>query len=347
MFSEFGCETLGVIYCLPYLLRTAWAGKYIIVMGWQGREFFYRGIADEFWEMGEENQWLRKYCKAFHHESRNLKRFEKSVSKFGKVVSIHDVANVFTNQKLKACVKCGGQVMSMDGQICVNCGTEYQPAGGYFDPGKARERARWIPMPSEESLNRVREFLPKNAVGIAARNRPTYGRNLPISFYEKLVVLLEDSGYRPVWFGEPASTYPCPFSRLPDFRGHSLSMDIENTLALVSGMEFTIQCYTASSRLAAMVGTPYLIVESPDQIWGVGQEGIRLNLLTKGRARKLVIKQFLDAAADPEGLLNVVDQGIEELVAGDYADLLPPGDRISRMMQWTNYERIGEFLRHE
>lgn len=84
-FSEFGCETLGALYCLPMLLR-ANPGYYTIVIGWHGREYFYRHLADEFWELKEEYQWLREYCRAFHHDSKNLDKVEKSVEEYGKVV---------------------------------------------------------------------------------------------------------------------------------------------------------------------------------------------------------------------------------------------------------------------
>jgi hypothetical protein len=41
------------------------------------------------------------------------------------------------------------------------------------------------------------------------------------------------------------------FSRLPEAR------DLELTLAIISQLQFTVQFWTASTRLAAMVGTPF------------------------------------------------------------------------------------------
>src|SRR4051812_49434545 len=88
MFSEFGCETLGALYCLPELLRNRWAGKYIIVLSWAGRDYLYKGLADEVWELSDEHQWLKQYCLAFHHVSRNLKRFEHEAAKQGTLIQI-------------------------------------------------------------------------------------------------------------------------------------------------------------------------------------------------------------------------------------------------------------------
>ena len=52
-FSEFGCETVGVLYCIPRLLRR-FPGCYVIAMGWYGREYLYRHLVDEFWELDEK-----------------------------------------------------------------------------------------------------------------------------------------------------------------------------------------------------------------------------------------------------------------------------------------------------
>jgi len=81
-FSEFGCETLGMMYCLPRLIQ-AHPGKYKIVMGWHGRSYFYRHLVDEFWEIKEQHQHLREHCRAFHHASKNLTLVEKKASKQG------------------------------------------------------------------------------------------------------------------------------------------------------------------------------------------------------------------------------------------------------------------------
>jgi hypothetical protein len=41
----------------------------------------------------------------------------------------------------------------------------------------------------------------------------------------------------------------------------------------MTNLQFTIQFWTASTRLASMMGVPWILFESPDQIAGNGQEG--------------------------------------------------------------------------
>ena len=40
-------------------------------------------LVDEFWELKEEFQWLRDYAKAFHNESKNIDRLEKTLGDQG------------------------------------------------------------------------------------------------------------------------------------------------------------------------------------------------------------------------------------------------------------------------
>ena len=65
-FSEFGCETVGVMYTIPQIILQN-SDKYIIVVGWQGRKYFYQHLVDEFWEINDEHMWLREFSRAFHH----------------------------------------------------------------------------------------------------------------------------------------------------------------------------------------------------------------------------------------------------------------------------------------
>src|SRR4051812_19571335 len=115
-FWEFGTEILGTLYCIPQLMRTKYSGKYSIAIGWYGREFLYRNLVDEFWEIKEEYQWLRKYSRAFQHHSKNLIKVEKNLSKFGKVLakcltgtsnisSADELSNIAAYPKLNNCVR--------------------------------------------------------------------------------------------------------------------------------------------------------------------------------------------------------------------------------------------------
>lgn len=349
MFSEFGCETLAVLYCIPKMLRERYQGKYVIAMGWHGREFFYRHLVDEYWELDKKHQWLRTYCRAFHHDSKNLTKFERKAKDYGNVVNIGEIAGEAVYPLLDKCPACGGKITQRKTQHCEKCRRVYGQPGFFNNLRGAKKDVCWTPEPSEEAFSRVKDFLPEKAVGITARNRKTYGRNLPVIFYERLIHLVEDCGYNPVWLGERATTHPCPYKRIPDFSSSELSDDLENTLALVSKLNFTVQLYTASSRLAAMVGTPYIIVESPDQIWGVGQEGIRLNLMSKNNKRKLIACQFLDSFNKQDELLKLIENGIEDIEKEDYSDImgLMSSKVLGKFLQNVNADRIGEFLRNE
>lgn len=317
IFSEFGCETVAAVYCLPKLLQKYFAGKYTIVMGWAGRDYFYRHLVDEFWEIPEEHMWLREYCRAFHHVSRNLRKVEKDAKKYGHVVDVSNIGNVAVFPVLTTCPNCGGSITGAVEQVCGSCRKVFPEPGLFARLPSSKSDAVWLPPPRQEKISRALELLPPRAVGVTARCRKTWGRNLEPIFYERLLVLLEDLGYHPVWLGEKVTSLPCPFERIPDFSG----FDLELTLALVSKMVFTVQFWTASSRLAAMMGTPYILFESPDQIWGVGQEGMRLNLLSRGHY-KLVICHYKNVYKDNTAGLRLVRQAVRGIERGDFEDII-------------------------
>lgn len=286
-FSEFGSELLGCLYCIPRFLQTQFLGHYVVAMGWKGRAFLYRHLVDEYWELDDEFQWLREYCRAFHHSSRNLRKVERAVNKIhGKVVD----ANAFSLMTVRDL---------------------------YKDITETKKTACWTPEPSREAYESVKKFLKPNSVGVCARNRKCYGRNLTIDFYKRLLDMLCEMGYDPVWFGERSTTHDCPYSHITNFRDSPEADDLEKTLAFVSGLRFTVQFWTASTRLAGLVGTPFIIFESPDQIYGVGHEGLRLSLCTKGK-KKLVISHFHSIHSDNESGLNLVRKAIYDIRVGNF-----------------------------
>jgi hypothetical protein len=179
-------------------------------------------------------------------------------------------------------------------------------------------------------------------VGVFARARKCYGRNLQPSFYEGLVSLLRGRGYEPVWLGERESTLACPVSDVVDFSRMDESRDLESTLAIIRQCEFTVQFWTASTRLAGLMGVPYLLFESPDQIWGAGQEGIRRNLCDFGM-RKLSINHYLNVYQDNAAGLRVVDECVGEMESGNYEDHMGLVDRsVVESMRMENARRIGD-----
>lgn len=310
-FSEFGSELIGTLYCIPQMLQTNYLGYYSIAMGWYGREYLYRHLVDEFWELDRDYQWLREYCRAFHHDSRNLKRLEKVVASYGKVIDSGPFGNLTVNTL-------------------------------YKDLARTKKNACWTPIPCDNAFASVQKYLKPNSVGVTARYRKCYGRNLNIDFYKKLLDYLEAQGYNPIWIGEPGTTYDCPYSHITNFRNSSESSDLEKTLALISKLQFTVQFWTASTRLAGLTGTPFIIFESPDQIYGLGHEGIRLNLCTRGK-KKIVISHFHNVNDNHEAGIDLVDKAIKEIKVGNWEDIigLVESQESISFLQKDNLIRIG------
>lgn len=342
-FSEFGCETLGAMYCLPRIMRD-YPDRYKIVVGWHGRKYLYQHLADEFWEMKEEHMWLREYARAFHNESENLKKIEKTLSSYGTVVPSAYMGKVATYAKCFSCGlfwSCFWMTGNFEGSSCPKCAGRdiLWPILG--DVSYWKPRAVRVPDPSPEKMSFAKKILPGRPVGVFARDRKCYGRNLQSGFYVGLVRLIRDLGLEPVWLGEKVSTMPCPVPDVFDFSKSPESRDLETTLAIVKNCEFTVQFWTASSRLAGMMGVPYLLFESPDQIWGRGQEGIRRNLCDFG-PRKLSINHYLNVYNDNRAGLDVVRDCIAQMMRGDWSDHLGMVDHdIVSMMREQNMARIG------
>ncbi|MGF2049649.1 hypothetical protein ACQUET_13250, partial [Lactococcus lactis] len=75
--------------------------------------------------------------------------------------------------------------------------------GIYNEVAAAKSSAVWPAAPSPAKVDYVKDkYLKPRSVGITARHRTCYGRNLPAQFYEKLVHYLENLGYNPIWIGE-------------------------------------------------------------------------------------------------------------------------------------------------
>lgn len=342
-FSEFGCETVGAVYCIPRITRDR-PSEYRIIVGWAGREYLYRHLADEFWEMHEDHMWLREYARAFHHESKNLANTEKSLARYGRVVSSHYLGKVAISAKCFDCrlfyctVYAGGRY---EGKHCPRCGSSNVLPSILDNVAYWKPKAVRIPDPSPERTESVARHLSGRTVGVFARARKCYGRNLQPEFYVKLVSLLRGMGYEPVWLGEKESTLACPVPDVFDFSRRDDARDLESTLAIIKRCDFTIQFWTASSRLAGLMGIPYLLFESPDQIWGSGQEGIRRNLCDFG-PRKLSINHYLNVYGDNDAGLAVVKDCINQMRQGNYEDHMGLVDKaVVESMKLNNSLRIG------
>jgi len=319
-FSEFGCESIALMYCIPRLIAKN-PGAYIIAVGWYGREYLYRHLVDEFWEIEESAMWLREYSNAFNSTSKNLKKAEKLLSQHGYVYPGVNLGMLCVGT---FCKKCQHVYASQEGQqpVCPNCKSTDHEQSLLDNLVHYRRLAVQVPRPSLKMQQVARNYLKPNPVGIFARGRTLYGRNLPSEFYVKLIERLEFQGYNPIWLGEKQSVLPCPVSHIVDFSRLPESRNLELTLAIISNLKFTVQFWTASTRFASMMGVPWILFESPDQIGGRGQEGKRIILTTDYNKKKLVISNFCDVIENQNSALDVVDRAIKEIQEDNWDDIM-------------------------
>ncbi len=337
-FAEFGCESLGLMYCLPRILQM-YPGAYVIAVGWYGRAYLYKHLVDEFWEAKEEFQWLREFTRAFHHKSKNIDRIHEALAEYGQVLQGSFMGRFAIGNTCRACKHFWQNETYV--ALCPECGSQDLDRSLFGDinywkrmavriprPGrlKQREVAKYLKEPAWKTpthpvLNRdwptnSRKFL--GHVGVFARGRKCYGRNLTPEFYVDLIAMLRDRGYEPIWLGEKQSTQPCPVDDVVDFSRMPESRDLELTLAIISQLEFTIQYWTASTRFAAMVDVPYLLFESPDQISGLGQEGYRMALTSDWDKKKLVLAHYLTVLENPKEAVALTAKAIDEMDADNW-----------------------------
>ena len=180
----------------------------------------------------------------------------------------------------------------------------------------------------------AKNYLKPNSVGIFARGRACYGRNLRPEFYVKLIDDLEKQGYSPIWLGEKQSVLPCPVDHIVDFSRLQESRNLELTLAIISQLKFTIQFWTASTRFASMMDTPWILFESPDQIVGHGQEGKRIALTTDNNKKKLILSQYHTVMENEDEAILVVNKAIDEINNDNWNDIIGLVDQpeIIKMM---------------
>jgi len=180
-FSEFGCESLGLMYCIPKM-KKEYPDAYMIAVGWYGREYLYRHLVDEFWEVKKEHQNLREYAKAFHHTSRNLAILERSLRGKGVIVPSAYLGQYAVGAR---CLECGKFYDKKKAECCPQCqNKEFDPS--IFDNmSEAKRGVVRVPIPSKEMLDRADEYIDDNTVGIFARGRKCYGRNLTPEFYKE------------------------------------------------------------------------------------------------------------------------------------------------------------------
>ena len=106
--------------------------------------------------------------------------------------------------------------------------------------------------------------------------------------------------------------------------------------AVVKKCDFSLQFYTASTRISSLLNKPFVLVESPDQIFGRGQEGFRLSLMTKKYSnKKLVVSNFVDVVDNfSEFLTMLKDTVIDFIVNKNSEDVFfRPNDMLLAQSQ--------------
>lgn len=317
-FTEFGCESIALMYCIPQIIKK-YPGCYVVCVGWYGREYLYRHLVDEFWEIQEEFQWLREYTTAFMHTSKNLEKLEIMLAESGHVYKSESMGQICLGNTCRTCKLFWGE--AGENLVCPTCKSKDIEKGLLNDVRSHKNSAVYIPRPNSKMMAEARAYLKPNPVGIFARGRICYGRNLRSEFYVKLISQLESLGYNPIWLGEKQSVLPCPVDHITDFSRLPESRNLELTLAIISQLRFTIQFWTASTRLASMMDVPWILFESPDQIVGNGQEGIRIALTTSYK-KKLVLSQYWNVMEKEDEALTLVDQAISEMDRNNWNDIV-------------------------
>lgn len=318
-FVEFGCELLIPHYLLPQICNDN-PDKKIIVLGWHGRHFLYSHLVDEFWEIKEEHMWLKDTVRAMHHHSKNIRKLEMLFSEIGYVIPSFRLGNLLMQSECSSCGKKFGSKSKKN--ICPRC-HESNISHSYFaDPISARKKYCALASISAEAKNWAAQVARPNMVGIFARNRKAYGRNLSFAFYKQLVCDLLKKGFTPIWLGEKCSVHDCPEGAI-DFSSIEEARNLENIIALVSMCSFTIQLWTASTRISFEAKCPFLLVESPDQLYGAGQEGIRLDLLDiNNLPKKIILSNYKKAVENIETFNSIIMSGIDQLLSKNYDHLI-------------------------
>lgn len=320
-FVEFGCEAFFPYYVLPNIIKENPNYK-IVFVGWCGREYFYKHLVHEYWELDESFMHLRQTARAMSYESWNLKQLETYFSRIGIVLRSDVIGN---NLIEYMCLDCGhksGYARHLKG--CPVCGSNKIRQSLLSNQSDLNKKLYPLPEIKESKLDWAKSIIPKNAVAIFARKREAYGRNLNSDFYKRLIFLLKKMGYTPVWIGEKNSSLACPDSSVLDITSLSDRNDLEKVLAIISLCEFTIQLWTASTRLSMIANTKFFLVECPDQIYGNGQEGIRLKIFNlKNTPSKLFLCNYCKFVEDYDKTFNCLEKSLNEfLIEQNYNDTI-------------------------
>jgi hypothetical protein len=314
-FVEFGCESFFPHYIVP---EVASSNKeyHIVVVGWFGREFYYKHLVDEFWELDNEFGSLRNLSRALQHNSKTLFSLEKLLETYGVVIKSDTVAKNLFKYYCFDCKKTNENTRRAN--VCQSCLSKNIRQALFYDVERFHSLYKELPEPNNSSVGFLKNKMPENAVAIFARNRKAYGRNLGSEFYIKLINLLKNMGYNPIWIGEPCSTLSCPDESIIDFTKDANIKDMEKTLSILKKCKFSIQFWTASTRLSIIAKIKYILIESPDQIYGHGQEGQRLRLFNKNKElQKLLLCNYNSFVENEDRSLMFIEKCIEDFLVNN------------------------------
>lgn len=311
-FCEFGCEALLPTYLIPRINKNFPDHKKI-ALGWHGREFFYRHLVDEFWEIDQTYMQLREKSKAFLHNSKELSAMETILSKRCAVVDGKKFGNLCVTS---TCLNCNNEFQVATGNIsCMNCGSTNIKKSLFQGATEYKLFVKNLPKPRSRYHEILENIMPNNCVALFARNRKTYGRNFSEEHYKKIIDILNDIGYNVVLLGEPVSSLNFYHPNVVNLLNHKLAGDLEFAFAVIERCMFSVQLYTASTRISSLMEIPYILVESPDQLYGRGQEGIRLSLTTKDvKNKKLILSNYINTLENFDKFLLVFETALKNFI---------------------------------
>ncbi len=317
-FGEFGCETMLPTFLIPRVNSNFQEYRKIVV-GWHDREYFYRNICDEYWELDSQYMSLKDHSYAFENASLEIRNLAKRLSPLGKIIDGTKIGKLCVTAK---CQKCDFEFEVDRGDICCpKCHTDkifnslLQGAKSY------KLGSNLLPPIRKEFLDFANEYIPENTVALFARNRKTYKRNLSTNHYNKIIDMLSSLGYNIVLLGENVSSYNLDNTKIINFMNHKLAGNLEAAFAIVNRCVFSLQFFTASTRISSMLDKPFVLFESVDQIYGRGQEGIRLSLMTKNyNNKKLVLANFADVDENTDESVELTKRAVHELIVEKNAD---------------------------
>ena len=117
--------------------------------------------------------------------------------------------------------------------------------------------------------------------------------------------------------------------------------NLQYTLELVNRCVSTFQCWTASTRLSQIANTPFVLVESPDQIYGKGHEGKRLYLFTQDfEKKKLILCNFHKVCENMDKFVDICQKTICDFLTNknhdDVIGLVDSEEHVKAIMQKAN-----------